>query len=336
MRTKSFGKNKRSMESETMEQNNKAAVDLSVDLAGIRMQNPILTASGICGYGLEYLPYVDLSKMGAFTTKSITMEPRDGNPSPRLAETRAGLLNSIGLANVGIERFVADKLPQASRLGIPIFVNVAGKTVAEYCAVAERLDAEESIAALELNISCPNVASGGLEFGLDPVHAGKLIAEIRKVVKNRKLIVKLTPNVTDIAELARAAVDAGADILSLINTLRGMTINVETRRPVLPRGVGGLSGPAVKPVAVYCVWKVYNEVAKKNNIPIIGIGGVQFWQDAVELMLAGATAVALGTVMYVNPKAPLEVIEGMEAYCKRHNIARLADIVGTAEKPRVI
>ncbi len=333
MQTMLSGKNK------AMESKKKETItppDLSVNLAGIRMKNPILTASGICGYGLEYLPYVDLTKMGAFTTKSITMEPRTGNPTPRLAETRAGLLNSIGLANVGIDKFIAEKLPQTKRLAIPIFVNVAGRTIEEYRDVAARLDAEDDIAALELNISCPNVSCGGLEFGLDPTQAGKLIAEIRKVVTRRKLIVKLTPNVTDISDLARAAVDAGADILSLINTLRGMTINIETRRPVLPRGVGGLSGPAVKPVAVYCIWKVYNEVAKKQNIPIIGIGGVQFWQDAIELMLAGATAVALGTVMYVNPKAPIEIIEGMEDYCRRKNIPAIKNIVGSAEPPRVV
>jgi len=311
-------------------------VDMSVNLAGIPMKNPILTASGICGYGLEYLPYVDLAKMGAFTTKSITVEPRDGNPPPRLAETRAGLLNSIGLANVGIEKFISEKLPQTARLNIPIFVNVAGKTVDEYKAVAERLDDQDAIAALELNISCPNVACGGLEFGVIPSQAEKLVGEIRKVVKKRKLIVKLTPNVTDITELAKAVVAAGADILSLINTLRGMTIDVESRRPILPRGVGGLSGPAVKPVAVYCVWRVYNEVAKKSGIPLIGIGGVQYWQDALELILAGATAVALGTVMYVNPNAPIEILAGLEDYCKRHKVSRLTDLTGAAEPPRAI
>lgn len=312
------------------------AIDMSVDLAGIRMKNPILTASGICGYGLEYLPYLDMGQLGAFTTKSITLEPRDGNPPPRLTETRAGLLNSIGLANVGVEKFITEKLPQSARLEVPIFVNVAGKTLEEYVAVAEKLDSRPEIAALELNISCPNVSCGGLEFGVDPCQAEKLTASIRKVMKNHKLIVKLTPNVTDITELARAVVAGGADILSLINTLRGMAIEVESRRPVLPRGVGGLSGPAIKPVAVYCIWRVYNEVARKANIPIIGIGGVQFWADAMELVLAGATAVALGTVMYVNPRAPLEILEGMEGYCRRHHVDRLTDLVGQAEKPRAI
>jgi len=250
-------------------------------------------------------------------------------------ETRAGLLNSIGLANVGIEKFVAEKLPQAARLGIPIFVNVAGRTVEEYKAVAERLDAEPSVAGLELNISCPNVACGGLEFEVEPRQAEKLVAEVRKVVKRAKLIVKLTPNVTDITELARAVVGAGAEILSLINTLRGMAIDVEQRKPILPRGVGGLSGPAVKPVAVYCVWRVYREVARAAKVPIIGIGGTQFWQDALELILAGATAVALGTVMYVNPNAPVEILAGLDDYCRRHKVARLTDLIGTAEPPRV-
>lgn len=311
-------------------------VDLSIDLAGIRMKNPILTASGICGYGLEYLPYLDLSKLGAFTTKSITLEPRDGNPPPRLAETRAGLLNSIGLANVGVDKFIREKLPQTARLTVPVFVNVAGRTVEEYRAVAERLDGQAAVAALELNISCPNVACGGLEFGVDARQAEKLIREIRGVVKNARLIVKLTPNVTDITELARAAVGAGADILSLINTVRGMAIEVESRRPILPRGVGGLSGPAIKPVAVYCLYRVYNEVAKKNNIPLIGMGGVQFWSDALELILAGASAVALGSVMYVNPNAPLEILDGLEDYCRRHKVARLADLIGAAEPPRAV
>jgi dihydroorotate dehydrogenase (NAD+) catalytic subunit len=311
-------------------------MDMSVDLAGIRMKNPLLTASGICGYGLEYLPYLDLARLGAFTTKSITLEPRDGNPPPRLTETRAGLLNSIGLANVGIDKFIEEKLPQTARLAIPVFVNVAGRTIDEYRAVAERLDAQSAIAALELNISCPNVACGGLEFGVDAVQAGKLIREVRKIVRNRKLIVKLTPNVTDIAELARAAVEAGADILSLINTVRGMAIDVEARRPILPRGVGGLSGPAIKPIAVYCVYRVYNEVAKKNKIPIIGIGGVQFWPDALELILAGATAVALGSVMYVNPNAPNEILAGFEDYGRRHAVPRLADLIGAVEPPRAV
>ena len=309
---------------------------MSVNLAGIEMKNPLLTASGICGYGPEYLPFVDLRKLGAFTTKSITVEPRDGNPPPRLTETRAGLLNSIGLANVGLEKFIEEKLPQTAKLKVPIFVNVAGRTIDDYRRVAERLDDQASIAALELNISCPNVACGGLEFGVDPKQAEKLVSEVRKVVKKTKLIVKLTPNVTDITELARAAVTGGADILSLINTLRGMAIDIESRQPILPRGVGGLSGPAIKPIAVYCIWRVYNEVAKPNGIPIIGIGGVQFWQDALELILAGATAVALGSVMYINPNAPIEILAGLDYYCKKHKINHIADLVGQAKPPRAV
>jgi len=308
-------------------------VDLSVDLAGIQMQNPLTTASGTSGYGPELSSYVDLSRLGAFTTKSITVEPREGNPAPRIVETRAGVINSIGLANVGLEKFLAEKLPSAAKLGVPILVNVAGKTIDEYLTVASALDRVEEIAGLEINISCPNVAAGGLEFGTNCAMASELIRTLRGAVKRAKLIVKLSPNVTDICEVARAAVEAGADALSLINTLRGMAINVEAKRPVLPRGFGGLSGPAVHPVAVYCVWRVYREVAKPAGVPIIGLGGVQLWQDAMELMLAGATAVAIGTALFIDPQCPIKILDGMTDYCRRHGVRRIADLIGTVAPP---
>jgi len=310
-----------------------SSVDLSVNLAGIAMKNPLTTASGTSGYGPELGDYLDLGTRGAFTTKSITPEARLGNPPPRIVETRAGIINSIGLANVGIDRFIADKLPQTRTLKLPIFVNVAGKCADDYLDVARRLDDVSGIDALEINISCPNVAAGGIEFGTCPKSANELIARVRKVVANKKLIVKLSPNVTDIADMARAAVDAGADILSLINTLRGMSIDVERRKPVLPRGVGGLSGPAIHPVAVYAVWRVYKLVAQPANVPIIGMGGVQMWQDALELMLAGATAVAIGTSLFIDPQTPTTIVRGLTDYCQRHRIAKLADVIGTCADP---
>ncbi len=219
-------------------------------------------------------------------------------------------------------------MPVIRKIGIPIFVNVAGTNIKEYCRVAETLDEQDGISGLEINISCPNVSSGGIEFGTDPAQAKALVSSVRKVVKNCRLIVKLSPNVTDISEIARAAVDGGAEILSLINTLRGMKIDSERRRCILPRRFGGLSGPAIRPVAVYCIWKVYNEVAKKNNIPIIGMGGVQFASDAIELILAGASCVAVGTAMYVNEQAPIEIIGGIREYCVRNNISRVSELIG--------
>ena len=308
-------------------------IDLSVKLAGIELKNPILTASGTVGYGPEYMNYCDLSQLGAFTTKSITLEKREGNPPPRTIETRAGLINSIGLANVGIEAFIETKLPEARQPGIPIFVNVAGKSIDEYCKVAETLDKCQGISALELNISCPNVSEGGIEFGTDPKLAEKLVRNVRQSVSEKKLIVKLSPNVTDIAEIANSVVEAGADILSMINTLRGMAIDVETHKPYIARGFGGLSGPAIKPVAVFCIWSVYNKVARAKNIPIIGMGGVQFAKDAIELMLAGASAVAVGTAMYIDPQTPMKIIKGIREYCIRHKVRKISDIVGSVINP---
>ncbi|HUU44672.1 MAG TPA: dihydroorotate dehydrogenase, partial [Acidobacteriota bacterium] len=244
-------------------------VDLSVELGGVRLGNPILTASGTSGYGEELGPYLDLKQLGAFVTKSVTVEPRKGNRPPRTVETAAGMLNAIGLANVGLERFVADKVPFLAELGIPVIVNVAGHNVGDYVAVCRRLDPIECLSGLELNVSCPNVADG-LEFGTDPDRLGELVSAVRAEVKKSLLIVKLSPNVTDITATARAAIEAGADVLSLINTLSGMAINADTQRAMLANTCGGLSGPAIKPVALAMVYRVYTTVAREAGVPLIG------------------------------------------------------------------
>jgi len=309
------------------------AVDLSVDLAGLTLANPVMTASGTCGYGLEYGAYLNLRRLGAFVTKSITLQPRAGNAPPRVAETRAGLINSIGLANVGLQRFLAEKLPQLGQLGVPVFVNVAGQTPEEYVQVAEALDRQEVIKGIEMNISCPNVKKGGLEFGRFPDQVRQIVSTVRQVVRGSLLIVKLTPNVSDIVEIAAAAVEGGADVLSMVNTLRGMAIDVETRRPLLGAVSGGLSGPAIKPTAVFMVHQVYSRLSRQAGVPIIGMGGIQFWQDAVEFMLAGATAVAVGTALFVDPRTPEKIIEGLTQYCRRHGIADISQLVGKVQLP---
>lgn len=305
----------------------KSDLNLSVSLGRLRLRNPLLTVSGTCGYGDEYAPFLDLNRLGAFTTKSVTLHPRQGNPPRRVAETAAGMLNAIGLANVGIERFIAEKLPVLAALDVPALVNVAGHTVDEYVTVCHRLDPIETVAAMELNVSCPNVADG-LVFGTDPAALGKLVAAVRAVVKQSLLIVKLSPNVTDITATARAAVDAGADCLSMINTFVGMAIDVEKAEPVLANNTGGLSGPAIKPLALHLVHRVYNAVAKPAGIPIIGMGGVSNWRDAVEFMLAGATAVGIGTAMFIDPTMPLRILEGMQDYLRRHDLTEVAQLIG--------
>lgn len=303
------------------------SVDLSVDLAGIRMVNPVMTASGTSGYGPEYAEYLDLSRLGAFVTKAVSPEPRKGNPPERTVETSAGLLNAIGLANVGLEAFVRDKIPFLQGLSTPAIVNVVGHSAADYKQVCGRLDEIECVAGLELNVSCPNVADG-LEFGTDATRLYKLVSEVRGSVARAKLIVKLSPNVTDIVALARAAIDAGADALSLINTLRGLVINVDTMRPMLANGSGGLSGPAIKPVAVYLVHRVYTEVARGAGIPIIGMGGIADWRDAVEFFLAGAAAVAVGTALFVDPRVPVAICDGLAAYLRSKGLTGIGAIVG--------
>ena len=304
------------------------AVDLSVDLGGLKLANPIMTASGTSGYGDELAPYLDLKQLGAFVTKAITVEPRKGNPPPRTAETAAGMLNAIGLANVGLERFVAEKVPFLAELGVPVIVNVAGHTAEDYLTVCRRLDPIECISGLELNVSCPNVADG-LEFGTDPQRLGGLVSAVRGEVSRSLLIVKLSPNVTDITATAKAAIEGGADVLSLINTLRGMAINADTQRPILANTCGGLSGPAIKPVALHVVHQVYSTFARQAGVPIIGMGGVRTWRDAVEFLLAGATAVAIGTSLFVDPTTPLTIRDGLVRYLADRGLSGPGELIGT-------
>jgi len=294
----------------------------------VRLANPLMTASGTCGYGDEYADFVDLKQLGAFVTKSITLKPRAGNEYPRIVETRAGMLNAIGLANVGLEAFLAEKVPALERLGVPVFVNVAGTTVEEYLAVAEALEKVPVVRGVELNISCPNVKAGGIQFGVDPQQVRQIVGEVRKVVRKNILIVKLSPNVTDIAATAAAAVDAGADALSLVNTFTAMAIDVERRRPILANATGGLSGPAIRPIAVYMVHRVYSQVAKAAKIPIIGIGGIQRPSDALEFLLAGATGLAVGSALFVNPGCLLEIRDGLTDYLHRHGFRSVQEVIG--------
>jgi len=309
---------------------NTADVDMSVEIAGVKLANPLLTASGTCGYATEYAPYTDLSKLGAFTTKSITVEPRQGNQPQRIVETHGGMLNAIGLANVGLERFIQDKIPEVHKLNIPVFVNVAGHSLKEYVTVCRRLAPISEISALELNVSCPNVADG-LFFGTQPKLLQELVTAAKEVVGNTPLIVKLSPNTGDICEMARAAIDGGADALSMVNTFQGMAINIHTHHPLLANNYGGLSGPAIKPLAVYLVHQVYSKVAKDRGIPIIGMGGIRHWKDAVEFTLAGATALAVGTALFLDPDAPVKIATGLRVYLAEKGIARWGNLIGKVE-----
>ena len=309
------------------------AVDISLDFAGIRLANPVFTASGTCGYADELADFTDLNALGGFITKSITVKPRKGNATPRIVETDAGMLNAIGLANVGLERFIEEKLPLLAQMTPAIFVNVAGTTIEDYVAVTERLAGEEAIAGFELNISCPNVKKGGISFGTDPVQVEEITQAVKRACGQKILIVKLTPTVTDISATARAAVQAGADALSLINTFTAMVIDIETRRPVLANRTGGLSGPAIKPIAVYLVNKVYNDVAREAGIPLLGLGGIRTAADAIEFILAGASGVAVGTASFVEPDSAVQIVRGLQDYCSRMEVARLTDLVGSLETP---
>ena len=305
--------------------------DMSVKLGSVELSNPVMTASGTCGYAFELADFVNLGQLGGFVTKSVTLEERAGNPPQRTYETAAGMLNSIGLANVGLERFLEEKVPLLERMPIPVFVNVAGKTIAEYVTVTERLSKIEAIRGLEINISCPNVKEGGIAFGVDAQATAELVQAVRQACPQTLLIVKLTPNVTDITETAAAAVDAGADVLSLINTFIGMAIDIETRLPVLGAGTGGLSGPAIKPMAVYLVHRVYRQVAKERGIPIIGMGGIVCAADAIEFLLAGASAIAVGTAVMTEPTCLIQVVNGIRDYAARHEVQVIKDLVGTLD-----
>ncbi len=304
-----------------------ASVDMSVDIAGVKLANPTLTASGTCGYALEYAPYTDLSKLGAFTTKSITPRERKGNKPERIVETPAGMLNAIGLANVGWRRFIDEKVPQLPQLGVPVFVNVAGQSMDDYLTVCRQLDSISEIAGFELNVSCPNV-SDGLCFGTQPDLLQELVSAVRAEIKHSILIVKLTPNVTDICELAQAAIEGGAQALSMVNTFCGMAIHTDTWQPMLANNTGGLSGPAIKPLAVYLIHEVYSKVTKTRNIPIIGMGGIRNYLDAVEFTLAGATAFAVGTALFVDPDAPNKIVQDLRRYLAEKGLRSFRDLIG--------
>jgi dihydroorotate dehydrogenase (NAD+) catalytic subunit len=303
-------------------------VDLTVDFAGVKLANPVLTASGTCGYAEELGDFMDVSALGGVVTKSITLAPRKGNPTPRIVETDAGMLNAIGLANIGLERFLGEKIPMLEKLGTAVFVNVAGQMIDDYVAVAARLAKEKAIGGLELNISCPNVKQGGISFGTDPALIRDITKQVKQVCGGKPLIVKLTPTVTDICATARAAVEAGADALSLVNTFTAMVIDIESRRPVLANRTGGLSGPAIKPIAVYLVNKVYNEVARPAGVPILGGGGIRTGADAVEFMIAGAAAVTIGTANFIQPDCALAVIDGIRGYCTRKGLRTMKELTG--------
>ncbi len=296
--------------------------NLSVDLNGLILKNPVTVASGTFGFGREFSEWFDLGVLGAISVKGLTLEPRQGNDSPRVAETPMGMLNSVGLQNPGVDKFIREDLPWLRQFDTKIIANINGNTIPEYCAIAEKLSATD-IDSLELNISCPNVKAGGMAFGTDPLMVEEVVSAVRKST-TKHLIVKLSPNVREIRETAKAAEAGGADCLSLINTLTGMVIDTETRKPILARGIGGMSGPAVRPVAVRMVYETYSAV----KIPILGMGGLATGRDAVEMMLAGARAIALGTILFSNPLAPLEVVAGIEDYLMRHKFSSASDLVG--------
>jgi dihydroorotate dehydrogenase (NAD+) catalytic subunit len=312
-----------------------AEPSLAVSLGKLRLQNPMMTASGTCGYANEYGDFTDMTKLGAFVTKAISKTPRKGNESIRVVETRAGMLNAIGLANIGLEAFLRDKIPLLKKLregGVPVIVNVPGWSTDDYVDVAAALDQQEVVGGIELNVSCPNVKNG-LSFGTDPVRLFDLVSAVKKAITRCELIVKLSPNVADIALTARAAVDGGATCLSLVNTFTAMVVDIEKQRPVLANGTGGLSGPAIKPIAVFLTHRVYTEVAKKHGIPIIGMGGIQRWQDAVEFLLAGATGLAVGTALFLDPNIPVQILDGLKAYLARKGCHGITDIIGALKPP---
>lgn len=306
--------------------------DMSVNLGKLTLRNPVTTASGTYGFGEEYVPYCSPSLLGGITVKGITPCPRLGNPVPRLAETPSGLLNSVGLENPGLEKFIAKYLPKLALLDTAVIVNISGFSLDDYALMASALESANKtnaslIAALEVNISCPNIKHGGMAFGTDPKSAEEVVEIVRKNT-DLPVIVKLSPNVTDIAEMARAVESGGADIISLINTLLGMRIDLNSQKPLLANKMGGLSGPAVRPVAIRMVYQVYEAV----RIPLIGMGGIATWEDAVEFMLAGASAVSIGTANFINPIVPIDILKGMEDYCQGRGYGSVRELTGLAHK----
>ncbi|MGD9082359.1 MAG: dihydroorotate dehydrogenase [Desulfobacterales bacterium] len=298
--------------------------NMRVNIGGIELKNPVMTASGTFGYAREFERLIDLNLLGAIIVKGLSLEASRGNPPPRIVETPCGMLNAIGLENVGLEAFVKEKLPVLKMIDAPVFVNIYGKSIAEYAEMASRLEDVEEVSGIEVNISCPNVAYGGMAFGAYPESTAQVVRAVRKRT-TRHMMVKLSPNVTDITEIAHSAEEEGADSISLINTISGMAIDIETRRPKLANITGGLSGPAIRPVALRMVW----QVAQVVNVPVIGVGGIMTAKDALEFLIAGAAAVQVGTANFINSHATIDIIEGIETFLVEKNIADLADIIGT-------
>jgi len=308
-----------------MEVSNKD-INLCVDIAGIKMNNPIMVASGTFGYGEEYSQFFDLKELGAIVSKSITLSPRAGNCPPRIAETPSGMLNAIGLQNVGLEEFISAKMTFLRDIGIPVIVSISGEEIGEYVKIAERLNNVIGVSGIELNISCPNVAKGGMRFGADAQTTNELVKVVRCATE-LPIIVKLSPNVTSIVEIALSAQEGGADAISLINTLLGMAIDINTRQPKIGNITGGLSGPAVRPIAIRMVWQVFNAV----DMPIIGMGGIMKADDAIEFIIAGARAVSVGTANFVNPMSVIEIISGIRKYMHENEINNINDLVGSLD-----
>lgn len=306
-----------------------SAPSLETKVGGLTLQNPVIAASGTFGYGLEYRPYLDLNRLGGLVTKGISLEPRQGNPPPRIWETASGMLNAIGLANVGLERFIAEKLPALAGLDCAVIVNLYGEAESEFAALARALDGRRGVAALELNVSCPNVKSGGMAFGVDP----QAVAAVTRAVKAETSLpvwVKLTPNVTSPVAIAQAAVQAGADAISLINTLLGMAIDARGRRPRLANVVGGLSGPAIKPVGLRMVWQVAQALP---GVPVVGMGGIASGEDAAEYLIAGASAVQVGTGNFQDPASCRRIAEELAQFCVENQVARVSDLIGSLRAP---
>lgn len=305
-----------------------ATPDLSVDIGGLKLQNPVMTASGTFGYAMEFKSLIDLNRLGGAIVKGLSLEPTKGNPPPRIVETPCGMLNAIGLENVGLEAFIEKKIPYLSKLEIPVLANIYGHTVDSYARLAERLDEVAALAGIEINISCPNVKQGGVAFGTD----ARMAHQVVKTVRGRYhgyMMVKLSPNVTDITEIAKSVEDAGADGISLINTLTGMAIDIHSRKPKIANVTGGLSGPAIRPVAVRMVW----QVARAVKVPVIGIGGIMSTEDALEFIIAGASAVQVGTANFVNPRITMEIIEGLANHLETYGISSIKDLTGSIRIP---
>lgn len=299
--------------------------DLSVKICGVEFNNPLIAASGTFGFGREFAEFYPLSTLGGISCKGITLKERPGNPAPRIAETEGGILNAVGLQNPGVDHFIEYDLPWLKQQNTRIIANIAGNTQEDYCAMAEKLS-DTDVDFIELNISCPNVKSGGVQFGTSCESVGAITAAVKRYCK-KPLMVKLSPNVTDIAEIAKSAEFSGADVISMINTLTGMRIDINTARPIIRNNTGGLSGPAVFPVALRMVWQVYNAV----KLPIVAMGGISKWQDAVEMFMAGASALQIGTVLFNDPYAPVKINEGLSAYMDEKGIEKLSDLTGTVK-----